>query len=130
MTASVVIPARYASTRFPAKILASETGRPLVQHVVDQVRKCQSGVVTTTSLELTTDTGGNRTYALDGTNLMMTLTPTGATSPASYRLASNVKTLKFSTDGKSISMLVTVSVGTNQVTLCGSAFPRRLMTYQ
>jgi len=42
LTASVVIPARYASTRFPAKILASETGRPLVQHVVDQVRKCRA----------------------------------------------------------------------------------------
>lgn len=40
MTASVVIPARYASTRFPAKVLAAETGRPLVQHVVDQVKKC------------------------------------------------------------------------------------------
>lgn len=39
--ASVVIPARYGSTRFPAKILASDTGRPLVQHVVDQVRKCR-----------------------------------------------------------------------------------------
>ncbi len=38
--ATVVIPARYGSTRFPAKILASETGRPLVQHVVDRVRKC------------------------------------------------------------------------------------------
>jgi 3-deoxy-manno-octulosonate cytidylyltransferase (CMP-KDO synthetase) len=41
LTASVVIPARYASTRFPAKILAAETGRPLVQHVVDQVRRCK-----------------------------------------------------------------------------------------
>lgn len=41
MTASVVIPARLASTRFPAKVLAAETGRPLVQHVVDQVRKCR-----------------------------------------------------------------------------------------
>jgi len=41
VTATVVIPARYASTRFPAKILASETGRPLVQHVVEQVRKCR-----------------------------------------------------------------------------------------
>ena len=39
--ATVVIPARYGSTRFPAKILAAETGRPLVQHVVDQVRKCR-----------------------------------------------------------------------------------------
>lgn len=41
MTATVVIPARYGSTRFPAKIVASATGRPLVQHVVDQVRKCR-----------------------------------------------------------------------------------------
>jgi 3-deoxy-manno-octulosonate cytidylyltransferase (CMP-KDO synthetase) len=39
LTASVVIPARLGSTRFPAKILASATGRPLVQHVVDQARK-------------------------------------------------------------------------------------------
>jgi 3-deoxy-manno-octulosonate cytidylyltransferase (CMP-KDO synthetase) len=41
LTATVVIPARFASTRFSAKILAAETGRPLVQHVVDQVRRCQ-----------------------------------------------------------------------------------------
>jgi 3-deoxy-manno-octulosonate cytidylyltransferase (CMP-KDO synthetase) len=41
LAAVAVIPARFASTRFPAKILASETGRPLVQHVVDQVRRCR-----------------------------------------------------------------------------------------
>jgi 3-deoxy-manno-octulosonate cytidylyltransferase (CMP-KDO synthetase) len=41
LAATVIIPARYASTRFPAKILANKTGRPLVQHVVDQVRKCR-----------------------------------------------------------------------------------------
>ncbi len=40
MAATVVIPARFASTRFPGKMLADQTGRPLVQHVVDQVRKC------------------------------------------------------------------------------------------
>ena len=39
--ATVVIPARFGSTRFPAKIIANETGRPLVQHVVDSVRKCR-----------------------------------------------------------------------------------------
>ena len=38
MAAIVVIPARYGSTRFPAKILASETGKPLVQHVVERAR--------------------------------------------------------------------------------------------
>ncbi|HWE02358.1 MAG TPA: 3-deoxy-manno-octulosonate cytidylyltransferase [Tepidisphaeraceae bacterium] len=40
MAATVVIPARFGSTRFPAKIVASETGMPLVQHVVEQVRRC------------------------------------------------------------------------------------------
>ena len=39
MGATVIIPARFASTRFPAKIIASQTGKPLVQHVVEQVRK-------------------------------------------------------------------------------------------
>jgi 3-deoxy-manno-octulosonate cytidylyltransferase (CMP-KDO synthetase) len=41
LTATVVIPARFGSSRFPAKILASATGRPLVQHVVDQALKCR-----------------------------------------------------------------------------------------
>ena len=38
MAAVVVIPARLRSTRFPAKILACETGKPLVQHVVERAR--------------------------------------------------------------------------------------------
>jgi 3-deoxy-manno-octulosonate cytidylyltransferase (CMP-KDO synthetase) len=40
LAATVVIPARFGSTRFPAKILASDTGMPLVQHVVERVRRC------------------------------------------------------------------------------------------
>ena len=36
----VIIPARFGSTRFPAKILAADTGKPLVQHVVEQARRC------------------------------------------------------------------------------------------
>jgi 3-deoxy-manno-octulosonate cytidylyltransferase (CMP-KDO synthetase) len=39
--AVVVIPARFGSTRFPAKTIAAETGKPLVQHVVDQARQCK-----------------------------------------------------------------------------------------
>lgn len=38
MRAIVVIPARLSSTRFPEKVLADATGRPLVQHVVDRAR--------------------------------------------------------------------------------------------
>jgi len=35
MTILAVIPARFASTRLPGKPLLSDTGRPLIQHVVD-----------------------------------------------------------------------------------------------
>ena len=38
MQALAVIPARYASTRFPGKPLADKTGKPLIQHVVEQVQ--------------------------------------------------------------------------------------------
>ena len=38
-TVLVVIPARYASTRFPGKPLASIAGKPMIQHVVERVRQ-------------------------------------------------------------------------------------------
>jgi len=39
MSAIVVIPARYGSTRFPGKALATETGRPLIQHVYERAAR-------------------------------------------------------------------------------------------
>jgi 3-deoxy-manno-octulosonate cytidylyltransferase (CMP-KDO synthetase) len=36
-----IIPARYASTRFPGKPLASDTGKPLIQHVYEAVSQAQ-----------------------------------------------------------------------------------------
>lgn len=39
MSIVAIIPARLASTRFPRKVLADHTGRPLVQHVVDRARQ-------------------------------------------------------------------------------------------
>ncbi|MEM7578035.1 MAG: NTP transferase domain-containing protein, partial [Planctomycetota bacterium] len=39
ISALAVIPARFASTRFPGKPLAAETGKPLIQHVVERVRQ-------------------------------------------------------------------------------------------
>jgi len=35
--AIAIIPARYASQRFPGKVLADRTGKPLIQHVHEQV---------------------------------------------------------------------------------------------
>lgn len=36
-----VIPARYASTRFPGKPLANDTGKYLIQHVYERVAECR-----------------------------------------------------------------------------------------
>jgi 3-deoxy-manno-octulosonate cytidylyltransferase (CMP-KDO synthetase) len=41
MTAIGVIPARYASTRFPAKVLAKLAGKPVVQHVWEKAKRCR-----------------------------------------------------------------------------------------
>jgi 3-deoxy-manno-octulosonate cytidylyltransferase (CMP-KDO synthetase) len=37
-----VIPARFASTRLPGKPLLSDTGRPLIQHVIEAARRAKS----------------------------------------------------------------------------------------
>ena len=37
-----VIPARFASTRLPGKALLSETGQPLILHVIEAARRSQS----------------------------------------------------------------------------------------
>ena len=41
MTALIVIPARYASSRFPGKPLAKDSGKFLIQHVVEQSQKVE-----------------------------------------------------------------------------------------
>lgn len=50
MTATVIIPARYASTRLPGKPLLAETGKPLIRHVIEAVDQadCVSRVIVAT----------------------------------------------------------------------------------
>ncbi len=40
MDAICIIPARFASERFPGKVLADATGRPLIVHVIEAARNC------------------------------------------------------------------------------------------
>jgi 3-deoxy-manno-octulosonate cytidylyltransferase (CMP-KDO synthetase) len=42
MKVLAVIPARYASTRFPGKPLTPIAGRPMIEHVVERVRKAKT----------------------------------------------------------------------------------------
>ena len=41
MNVLAVIPARYTSSRFPGKPVASIAGKPMIQHVVERVRRAQ-----------------------------------------------------------------------------------------
>jgi len=41
MKTAVIIPARYASTRFLGKPLAPIKGKPLIQHVLERISKCK-----------------------------------------------------------------------------------------
>ena len=41
--ATVIIPARYDSTRFPGKVLANRTGKPLIQHVYERASQAKLG---------------------------------------------------------------------------------------
>ena len=40
-SAVAIIPARYASSRFPGKPLADRTGKPMIQHVVERARQAR-----------------------------------------------------------------------------------------
>ncbi len=51
MKVLVIIPARYASTRFPAKPLAMLGGKPIIEHVYRQAMKAASDVVVATDDE-------------------------------------------------------------------------------
>ncbi len=46
-----IIPARYASTRFPGKPLADMNGKPMIQRVYEQVKKCVEKVYVATDDE-------------------------------------------------------------------------------
>ena len=41
MAVTLIIPARYASTRLPGKPLLAETGKPLIQHVVESAGRSE-----------------------------------------------------------------------------------------
>ena len=108
---------------------ASQASRVTINHIMAEVRKCQSGLVDVESLELTTNTGEKRVYGFDRATKRITLTLPEVVPAPTYTLARNVNNVQFSTDGQTISMTVTIEIGTNCVPLTGSAMPRRTMTF-
>lgn len=69
INATIVVPARLASTRLPEKVLLNQTGKPMVQHVVDAAARarCASQVVVATDSARVADA-----LASFGTRVVMT----------------------------------------------------------
>jgi len=90
-----------------------------------EARRCQSGVVSASSLELTLNTGEKRLYALNSTDQTLAMTLESLVPPQTYVMAHNVSDASFVSDGKTITMTITVNVNGNQLLVNGSAMPRR-----
>ena len=110
---------------------ASQGARVSVNRICSEVRRCQGGSVTGSSLlTLTTTPGEIRSYSYDATNKRLLLTIGVPPDATSYTAASNVESCSFFSDGDSVGVNIVVAAGNNRVMLNGSAIPRRKMTYQ
>jgi type II secretory pathway pseudopilin PulG len=108
---------------------ATQAGRVSMNQIMSTLRQCKTVDVDTHTLDVTTATD-TRTYAFNSTAETLTMTiPDGMGGTLTQTLAHNVKDVTFSTDTKTVSMLLTVEVGNNAITLSGSAMPRRSVTY-
>jgi prepilin-type N-terminal cleavage/methylation domain-containing protein len=108
---------------------ASQAARVSVTRISSELRKCRSGTLYgDDTLELITASGEKHTYKHDPVNKWLTLT-LDLPVPRTHKLASNVTSCKFYSNGKSVTVNVTVAVGKNSVALNGSAIPRRAVEY-
>src|SRR5439155_7513995 len=92
---------------------ATQASRVSVNQIMTEARRCQSGLVTSNSLELTLASGQVRIYAFDAVKKQLTATLVALPTPETHTMARNVSDVQFMTDGKTISMLITVTVGDN-----------------
>ena len=116
---------------------AAQAGRMSVNFIMNDVRKTtfdpgSTNTIGAEELNVTVTNNGlleQRKYWKSGTDLLMTV-GSGAAAQT-VRLAGNVNYLHFDTnvDKTVVTILVTVKVSNNQVTMAGSAVPRRLMTF-
>lgn len=107
-----------------------QSARIFVNRVTTEVRRCQTVDATDNQLDLTTFDAQDRSYRFDEptNSILMTRTESGVTTTAT--LVRNVDTARFTFNGKSVSIVVTVRVGNTHILMSGSAAPRRELAYQ
>src|SRR5262245_50664909 len=108
----------------------TQAARVSVNQIMTEARRCQSGVVSANSLELTLANGEVRAYSFDSAKKQLVATLYALPLVETHPMAHNVSDVQFMSDGKTISMTITVAVGKNSVVLNGSAIPRRSVAYK
>jgi type II secretory pathway pseudopilin PulG len=108
---------------------ATQAARVSISQIMTEVRRCESVTVGATSLAMTTYSGESREYDYSAASSALTITRYIATPATVNTLAPNVKSCSFTTDGETVTMIITVTIGTDSLTLSGCATPRRAVTY-
>jgi prepilin-type N-terminal cleavage/methylation domain-containing protein len=103
---------------------ATQAARVSVNQMMSDVRKATSKYTDDLTLEVEVD-GKTRRYAYDEANKRLTLQIPDDQPGKTFVLARNVAKAQFYTDDETIAVTLTVEVGSNQVSLSGSAMPRR-----
>ena len=109
---------------------ASQAARVTINQVTAEVRKCNGGVVEDDSLELTPPAGEKKLYEFDAPGRRVTLRFPDSGDPRAFTLVRNVDAAQFYTDGETISMIVSIRIGNNKVTMSGAGTPRRTMSVE
>jgi len=108
---------------------ACQASRVCINQIMTEVRRCQSGAVNASSLDMQLNTGDSRSYIYDPTTKQLNMVLRSIPTVETYPMAHNISAMTFSSNGKSISITMTVKIGANEMVLNGSAMPRRWVTY-
>ena len=108
---------------------ASQAARVCINQMMTEIRRCQSGAVSSTSLDLQLNTGENRSYVYDAASKQLQMVLRSIPVVETYPMAHNIDSMSFASNGKTISITISVKIGVNTIVLNGSATPRRVTTY-
>ena len=107
---------------------STQGARVSLNQILTQLRQCQAVTVASNELDMTTAGGQSVSYIWDTTSNTLSITQQ-LSPPQTNTMAVNVTACAFSTDTQSVTMMMTVQVGSNSVTFSGAATPRRMVQY-
>jgi hypothetical protein len=111
-------------------VRAVQGARLAVNRLTYELRTAQSADIDEESIELITGKGETRTYNYNGATRELTVTLPNAGTPVTHVIARNIADVDFRTDTVTVTVRMTATVGTDSITLSGSATPRRNVLFE